>query len=86
MAAYRDVLALPRHREVVQAAAAGEGGIVTGFISACLYVFAGCAALGLIPAAVLAARAGQRKLTVVPVLVAVFVIWVLCTAAGDPHA
>ena len=56
------------------------------FISACLYAFAVCAALGLIPAAVLAARAGQRKLTVVPVLVAVFVIWVLCTAAGDLHA
>ena len=59
---------------------------MTGFISACLYLFAGCAALGLIPAGVLAARAGQRKLTAVPVLVAVFVIWVLCTAAGDLHA
>lgn len=58
------------------------GGIVTGFISACLYLFAVCAALGLIPAAVLAARAGQRKPAAGALLVAAFVVWVLVTAAG----
>ena len=55
---------------------------MTAFISACLYVFAGCAALGLVPAAVLAARAGQRATTVTALVIAAFVIWVLVSAAG----
>ena len=56
---------------------------MTGFVSVCLYVFAGCAALGLLPAAVLAARAGQRKSTAGVLLLAAFVIFILVTAAGD---
>ncbi len=56
---------------------------MTAFISACLYAFAGCAALGLIPAAVLAARAGQRAMFALSLLVAAFVIFVLVTAAGE---
>ncbi len=56
---------------------------MTVFLRCCLYVFAGCAALGILPAAVLAARAGQRKTAAAVVLAAAFVIWVLVTAAGD---
>jgi hypothetical protein len=56
---------------------------MTTFVSVCLYVFAGCAALGLLPAAVLAARARQPAMFVISLLVAAFVIFVLVTAAGD---
>jgi hypothetical protein len=56
---------------------------MTTFISVCLYVFAACAALGLLPVAVLAARARQHAMIVVTVFVAAFVIFVLVTAAGD---
>lgn len=56
---------------------------MTGFLSACLYVFAVCAALGILPAALLAARAGQRKTTAGVVLLAAFVVFVLVSAAGD---
>lgn len=52
------------------------------FLSVCLYAFAGCAALGLLPAAVLAARARQPTMVVVSVLIAGFVIFVLVSAAG----
>jgi len=56
---------------------------MTTFVSVCLYVFAGCAALGLLPAAVLAARARQPAMFVISLLIAAFVIFVLVTAAGD---
>jgi hypothetical protein len=56
---------------------------MTTFVSVCLYVFAGCAALGLLPAAVLAARARQPVMLVISLLIAAFVIFVLVTAAGD---
>ena len=56
---------------------------MTTFVSVCLYVFAGCAALGLLPAAVLAARARQPVMFVISLLIAAFVIFVLITAAGD---
>lgn len=56
---------------------------MTTFVSVCLYVFAGCAALGLLPAAVLAARARQPAMFVISLVVAAFVIFVLVTAAGD---
>lgn len=52
------------------------------FLSVCLYVFAGCAALGLLPAAVLAARARQPAMVVGSVFIAGFVIFVLVSAAG----
>ena len=55
---------------------------MNGFISACLYVFAGCAALGLIPAAVLAAKARSLAGVIIALPIAAFVIWVLVTAAG----
>jgi len=56
---------------------------MTTFIRVCLYVFAGCAALGMLPAAVLAAKARQPAMFVVALLIAAFVIFVLVTAAGD---
>ena len=53
------------------------------FLRACLYTFAACAALGLLPAAVLAARARQPVMIVMSLLVAAFVIFVLVAAAGE---
>lgn len=53
------------------------------FLSVCLYVFAGCAALGLLPAALLAARARQPAMVVVSLFIAAFVIFVLVSAAGQ---
>ena len=53
------------------------------FLRICLYIFAICAALGLLPAAVLAARARQPAMIVLSLLVASFVIFVLIAAAGE---
>ena len=56
---------------------------MTTFISVCLYIFAACAALGLLPAAVLAARARQPVMIAISLLIAVFVIFVLVAAAAE---
>ncbi len=56
---------------------------MTTFLSVCLYIFAGCAALGLLPAALLAARARQHAMIVMSLLIAAFVIFVLVSAAGE---
>jgi len=56
---------------------------VTTFLKICLYIFAACAALGLLPAAVLAARARQPAMIVLSLLVATFVIFVLVASAGE---
>jgi spore maturation protein SpmA len=53
------------------------------FLSTCLYIFAACAALGLLPAAVLAARARQPAMVVLSLIVAGFVVFVLVAAAGE---
>jgi hypothetical protein len=53
------------------------------FLRICLYIFAACAALGLLPAAVLAARARQPVMIVVALLAATFVIFVLITSATE---
>ena len=55
------------------------------FLSFCLYVFAGCAALGLLPVAVIAARARQPVMIVVTLITAGFVIFVLVAAAMQLH-
>ncbi len=57
------------------------GDAVTGFLSVSLLIFAGCTALGMVPAAVLAARARQPAPAVITVLVAAFIICVLVSAA-----
>jgi hypothetical protein len=54
---------------------------VTGFLSVSLLIFAGCTALGIVPAAVLAAKARQPAPAVITLLVAAFVICVLIGAA-----
>jgi hypothetical protein len=53
------------------------------FLRICLYIFAVCAALGLLPAAILAARARQPVMIVVSLLVATFVVFVLVASATD---
>jgi spore maturation protein SpmA len=65
---------------------APEGLQMSTFLRVCLYIFAVCAALGLLPAAVLAARARQPAMIVLSLLVATFVIFVLVASAGElPH-
>ena len=56
---------------------------MTTFLKICLYIFAACAALGLLPAAVLAARARQPAMIVLSLLLATLVIFVLVASAGD---
>jgi hypothetical protein len=58
---------------------------MTTFLSICLYIFAGCAALGLLPAALLAARARQPVMIAVSLVVAAFVVFVLVAAATRLH-
>jgi hypothetical protein len=53
------------------------------FLRTCLYIFAACAALGLLPAAILAARARQPAMVILSLLVASFVIYVLVASAGE---
>ena len=54
---------------------------MTGFLSVSLLIFAGCTAFGIVPAAVLAARARQPAPALITLLVAAFVICVLVSAA-----
>lgn len=51
------------------------------FLRDCQYAFAACAVLGIIPAAVLAAKARSLPATVLAVAVAGFVVFV-CVATG----
>jgi hypothetical protein len=53
------------------------------FLRICLYIFAVCAALGLLPAAILAARARQPVMIVLSLLVATFVVFVLVASATE---
>jgi hypothetical protein len=75
--------------QVSQAARVNRASCGTGktemstFLSICLYIFAACAALGLLPAAVLAARARQPVMIVMSLLVAAFVVFVLVASAGE---
>ena len=63
---------------------AGGAGMIA-FLSLCLYIFAGCAALGLVPVAVIAARARQPAMIAVTLVIAAFVIFVLVTSALELH-
>ena len=53
------------------------------FLSICLYIFAACAVLGLLPVSILAARARQPVMIVMSLVVASFVVFVLVAAAGE---
>jgi hypothetical protein len=54
---------------------------VNTFLSNCLYVFAGCTVLGIVPPFVIAGKARQPLIAVITLLIAGFVIFVLITAA-----
>jgi len=54
---------------------------VTSFLIVSLLIFAGCTVLGIVPAAVLAAKARQPAPAVLTFLVAAFIICVLVSAA-----
>ncbi len=51
------------------------------FLSGCLYAFAGCTVLGILPPFVIAGKARQPLIAVITLIVAGFVIFVLVTAA-----
>jgi hypothetical protein len=51
------------------------------FLGVSLYVFAGCAALGMIPSFLLAAKARKPGMALIALLVAAYVIYVLVAAA-----
>jgi hypothetical protein len=54
---------------------------VNTFLSDCLYAFAGCTVLGIVPPFVIAGKARQPILVVITFLIAGFVIFVLVAAA-----
>ena len=54
---------------------------MNSFLSGCLYAFAGCTVLGIVPPFVIAGKARQPLLAVIAFLLAAFVIFVLVTAA-----
>ena len=51
------------------------------FLGDCLYAFAGCTVLGIVPPFVIAGKARQPLIAVVTLLIAGFVIFVLIAAA-----
>ena len=83
VAARADVLALPRPHEVVQAAAAREGGIVSAFIAVSLWFFAACALMGMLAPFAIAARHRTAGMAAVALIIAAWVIFILLTAAGN---
>ena len=54
---------------------------VNTFLSGCLYAFAGCTVLGIVPPFIIAGKARQPLLAVITLLLAAFVIFVLIAAA-----
>ena len=56
---------------------------MNSFLALRLYVLAGCALLGMVPAVILAAKARSLAAAVTALLIAVFVVGTLVTAAGD---
>jgi hypothetical protein len=54
---------------------------MTTFLGVSLFVFAGCAALGMIPSSVLAAKARKPGMAVMAILIAGYVVYVLVAAA-----
>jgi hypothetical protein len=54
---------------------------VNTFLCDCLYAFAGCTVLGIVPPFVIAGKARQPLIAVVTLLIAGFVIFVLIASA-----
>ena len=72
--------------EIKQPSACGSGkrretANVNTFLCGCLYAFAGCTVLGIVPPFVIAGKARQPLVAVVTLLIAGFVIFVLVAAA-----
>jgi hypothetical protein len=55
---------------------------MTTFLRVSLYVFAGCAVLGMLPPAVLAARARRPTMAVIALVIAAYAVFVFVVAAG----
>jgi hypothetical protein len=54
---------------------------VNTFLRGCLYAFAGCTVLGIVPPFVIAGKARQPLIAVITLVIAAFVIFVLVAAA-----
>lgn len=60
---------------------------MTTFLRVSLYAFAACAALGVLPVAILAARERKPAMAGLALLVAAYAMFVLIVAAGElPHS
>ena len=58
---------------------------MTGFLSASLFVLAGCAVLETIPPSILAAKARRPAVAVMTLFIAAFVVYVLVATAARMH-
>ena len=58
---------------------------MTDFLSASLFVLAGCATLGTIPPSILAAKAHKPAVAVITLLTAAAVVYVLAASAASLH-
>ena len=58
---------------------------MTDFLSASLFVLAGCATLGMIPPSILAAKARKPTVAVLTFLIAALVVYVLLATAPSLH-
>jgi hypothetical protein len=55
---------------------------MTTFLRVSLYFFAGCATLGMLPPALLAARARKPTMAVIALVIAAYAVFVFVVAAG----
>jgi hypothetical protein len=58
---------------------------MTTLLRVSLYAFAGCAALGMLPVALIAARERRLAAVLLALLVAGYAMFVLIAAAGELH-
>ncbi len=58
---------------------------MTTVLRVSLYVFAGCAALGMLPVAILAGKSRRPVAVLLALAIAAYAMFVLIAAAGDLH-
>jgi hypothetical protein len=58
---------------------------MTTLLKVSLYVFAGCAALGMLPVAILAVRGRRPAAVLLALVIAAYAMFVLIAAAGELH-
>ena len=58
---------------------------MTTLLKVSLYVFAGCAALGMLPVASLAVRGRRPAAVLLALVIAAYAMFVLIAAAGELH-